>query len=517
MRAVLFVPADSGAGLPIDDATNGTAPVTVLGALCGQLRSLGVRHVTVLTDAPATGGYAAVADRAARCGTLADALRVVADEAGAAGEPLVFGRGDLVAHEEALARLLAVPGDATAALVAAPATDRTAGDAPPVRVSDRRIESAGSGYHRVTAATGTFRQLMRVSEADAPRLVAAAEQLIDLASPPRDPGGLPDTAALLLVALVRGGLDVTPRDLGPLRCATARDDAGITAARAELAGVDADRVRLDEAVKGDDGLFTTYCVSSYSRFIARWAARHGIAPNTVTYVNLALAVLAGLGFASGHRLGAVLGAVALYFAFVLDCVDGQIARYGRSYSKLGAWLDATGDRAKEYIAYAGLAIGSLRAGAGDVWSLAIAAMALQTVRHMVDFSFAAVHAEWVPPLPVHPVGAVDDGAVPAAHPAAPRAATTGPGGGSPGRGSVLRRLAGGAAELSTRTEHTRPLHWAKKVVILPIGERFALIAVTAALFQPRVTFIALLVWGGLAGCYTLTGRVLRSLTRRGSP
>jgi hypothetical protein len=67
--------------------------------------------------------------------------------------------------------------------------------------------------------------------------------------------------------------------------------------------------------------------------------------------------------------------------------------------------------------------------------------------------------------------------------------------------------------LSSRTEKIPGLHWAKKIVILPIGERFALISLTAAIWNARVTFLALLVWGSLAGAYTLTGRVLRSLAR----
>ena len=49
------------------------------------------------------------------------------------------------------------------------------------------------------------------------------------------------------------------------------------------------------------------------------------------------------------------------------------------------------------------------------------------------------------------------------------------------------------------------------MVAFPIGERFAVISITAALFTPRVTFVALLAWGGLAAVYTLTGRVLRSV------
>jgi hypothetical protein len=68
------------------------------------------------------------------------------------------------------------------------------------------------------------------------------------------------------------------------------------------------------------------------------------------------------------------------------------------------------------------------------------------------------------------------------------------------------------ARLSARTSGVRPLHWAKKVLVLPIGERFALIALTAAFTDARVTFLALLVWGGVATAYTLTGRTLRALT-----
>ena len=54
--------------------------------------------------------------------------------------------------------------------------------------------------------------------------------------------------------------------------------------------------------------------------------------------------------------------------------------------------------------------------------------------------------------------------------------------------------------------------WLKKMIVLPIGERMALIAVTAAFFNARVTFIALLTWGGVAALYTLAGRIGRSLS-----
>jgi hypothetical protein len=50
-------------------------------------------------------------------------------------------------------------------------------------------------------------------------------------------------------------------------------------------------------------------------------------------------------------------------------------------------------------------------------------------------------------------------------------------------------------------------------VALPIGERFALISITAALWSPHTTFVALLAWGGFAACYSVGGRIMRSVAR----
>jgi hypothetical protein len=116
---------------------------------------------------------------------------------------------------------------------------------------------------------------------------------------------------------------------------------------------------------------------------------------------------------------------------------------------------------------------------------------------MVDFAFGAAKRRALrEPLPFLPLTAPDDSALDVP-PDAPRPRPRGMG-----------QL---AIWLSNRTEKIPGLRWVKKIVILPIGERFALISLSAALFNARVTFIALLIWGALAGAYTLTGRVLRSL------
>jgi phosphatidylglycerophosphate synthase len=227
--------------------------------------------------------------------------------------------------------------------------------------------------------------------------------------------------------------------------------------------------RLDAAVKSVDGFFTTFFVSPYSKYIARWAARRGITPNAVTITSAVIGVLAAAAFATGERWGFIAGAVLLQVSFTTDCVDGQLARYTQNFSKLGAWLDSTFDRAKEWAVYAGLAIGS----AHDVWVLAAAALTLQTVRHAVDFSYQEV--------------------------AGRRSQVAGGGGAARavGRWTSLERIPG--------------LLWVKRIIAFPIGERFAVISLTAAIWNPRATFIVLLAWGGFAMLYSLPGRVLRSL------
>ena len=81
---------------------------------------------------------------------------------------------------------------------------------------------------------------------------------------------------------------------------------------AEIAAVDDEAIRLRRAVKGDDGLFSTYCVSTWTRYLARWLAKDGWSPNFVTTLSL-LVALAGAGAAAtGTRAGYVCTAVALY-------------------------------------------------------------------------------------------------------------------------------------------------------------------------------------------------------------
>jgi phosphatidylglycerophosphate synthase len=261
---------------------------------------------------------------------------------------------------------------------------------------------------------------------------------------------------------------------------------------------------MNAAVKETDGFFTTFFVSPYSRYIARWAARRRLTPNQVTLFSMFLGLLTAAGFATGERWGLIAGAILLQAAFTFDCVDGQLARYTRQFSKLGAWLDSVFDRAKEYVAFAGLAIGAARTG-DPVWVLACAAITLQTVRHTSDFSYMAVQHKAITVTPQTPIEQPLDHAGVAA--AARRRAREEGKAPPPAKRPLATRI----LLAWQRLDRARALRWVKRMAAFPIGERFAVISLTAALWNARVTFIALLAWGGLAVAYTQTGRVLRSI------
>ncbi|MGW7462038.1 DUF5941 domain-containing protein [Streptomyces sp. NPDC054797] len=274
----------------------------------------------------------------------------------------------------------------------------------------------------------------------------------------------------LATAVEAAGTAVQRPELGTLVAAVPTTTAERDAASAAVAAVDDEAVRLRTAVKSRDGFFTTFFISPYSRYIARWCARRGLTPNQVTTASLITALVAAGCAATGERWGYVAAGVLLLVSFVLDCTDGQLARYSLQYSTMGAWLDATFDRAKEYSFYAGLALGAARNG-DDVWALAVGAMVLMTCRHVVDFSFNEANHD--------------------------ATANTSP-----------------TAALSDKLDSVGWTVWVRRMIILPIGERWAMIAVLTAATTPRIVFYALLVGCAFGALYTTAGRVLRSLTRK---
>ncbi|HEV3407402.1 MAG TPA: CDP-alcohol phosphatidyltransferase family protein [Gaiellaceae bacterium] len=596
--ALLFATAAAADGRPA--AALPARGSTLLVRLLATLESLDVRRAWVVTRP----GWREAVEEAARGAGVdvtvvesedqADDLRAVAGIAADAPGRLLVGNAHAVTHREALAGLLADPRIVSGIL--GTGSHGRGLWSYRVRIVRGRVVSAGSPYHRVGVPNSYFLGFLKVDPHDRAQLVAAAREFAELVTEPRpnrwddqmaltvadwrarlwrmaieretgefpDPMELPpsirldpdteaevslrvraareDVVALLLVGLVRSGVHLSRNSLRGFFYATPLSVGAAETAMSDMEEIDEDRVALDAAVKAQDGFFTTFFVSPYSKYMARFAARRGWTPNAMTTVSFVIGVASAASFAVGTRVSLVLGAVLLHAAFTVDCVDGQLARHTRTFSKLGAWLDSVFDRSKEYVVYAGLAIGATRGFGDDVWLLAAAAVTLQTFRHMVDFAYAARQHEAIEPtLPLDdPEDApltIDLPARPRPSPVAAFAMAEGAGGTTvvaPAPASAVPAGAGAASGTAERPAKSRVTlssvalsavaaagaldrrswtRWGKRILVLPIGERFALIAVTAAIWNPRVTFIALLAWGGVAAAYAVAGRTLAALAR----
>ncbi|MBZ9599095.1 CDP-alcohol phosphatidyltransferase family protein [Streptomyces erythrochromogenes] len=356
-------------------------------------------------------------------------------------------------------RPAAGPQDAAAALAGVPADQRVA-----------VVDTAFVGHVHALRLALTDPRFDACAVTGALSVQAGAREALDKAVATEGADGSGPYADRLAAAVEAAGTTVQRPELGSLVAAVPADADERAAASAAVAAVDEEAVRLRSAVKSRDGFFTTFCISPYSRYIARWCARRGLTPNQVTTASLITALIAAGCAATGERWGYVAAGVLLIVSFVLDCTDGQLARYSLQYSTMGAWLDATFDRAKEYSFYAGLALGAARNG-DDVWGLALGAMILMTCRHVVDFSFNEANHD--------------------------ATANTSP-----------------TAALSDRLDSVGWTVWVRRMIILPIGERWAMIAVLTAFTTPRIVFYALIAGCAFGALYTTAGRVLRSLTRK---
>ncbi len=457
-------------------------------AVAGQrLARLGVTEVVVLADGDCAGQLEALARGLSGRTLVVDADLIVADASlGQLVDDPAVRSGALVV-EVAGTRIAdlgreGAPADGHHGAVgvgSASAADAH-GDAAAVRVAQKRIASAGSAIHDVTAPNAAALGALVVDARDVP---AAAEALFGAAAAARAHGWQADPIDVALVGLVRAQVAIgAVVSVGPVLRGGAPDQRAV--AQRELAGIDEARVLLERANRPDDGFYSTFVLRRASKPLTALALRLRLTPNQISVFSLGVGLVAALGFATGSWWGLLVGAVLMQASLIIDCVDGEVARFTRSFSDLGAWIDASSDRVKEYVAYAGLAAGSVRSGR-DIWLLAVLVMIVQTVRHIGDYDFSRVQRireSWVARRPIE--DPTDGGAA--------------------GSGATLA--------LSAQLNLNSRVRWGKKVLRMPIGERWLILSVGAITIGPRWTLVLMLCLGLLALAYTAAGRILRSRT-----
>ncbi len=82
-------------------------------------------------------------------------------------------------------------------------------------------------------------------------------------------------------------------------------------------------------------------------------SKSGIKPNTLTFIGLALNIVAAYVIATGYFL---LGGILVLISGLFDLLDGALARFTEQTTQFGAILDSTVDRISEAAILCGLLI-----------------------------------------------------------------------------------------------------------------------------------------------------------------
>ena len=358
----------------------------------------------------------------------------------------------------------------------------------------RRVDVAGPtgpGLLTVAAAARTAgeRVLICIGTDTVPEPVLA--RLLDVGGTAAFTGVTPRSASTLLQPRIApAALVVDPRDLDALAeaaetLAATQAWPGPVAPAGALIGELGRRgvtVRILDAGPDSEGAVAQLVADPAARDMARWAAWRQLTPGALYGISLGLGLVAAVWFADLAVHAKLLAIAALASSFLFARTGSLLAATSREgrIRPLTGWLGTACGLLTEVGIYAALAVSARLgpatgldgtfghvlqdtwvatwggAGTAGVWRLAIAAVLLLGVRKMARLGYE------------HTAGAPGD--------LFPR--------------SVLRTV--------------------EQALTFPVGERYAVIAATSVFFGPRLTFLVLLGWGGLATGYLLAGQIARS-------
>lgn len=361
------------------------------------------------------------------------------------------------------------PRSTTAALVAIAKNGNTL-------VRQNRVASASSASHKVTIGNRDFVGAIRLSQRQREAIVSTLDNAITA-------GAKGNALDLLLVALVRATIKVDAVDVLGAPWSRSDDLNERERVKREIVALNEARLRLKMANRSNDGFFSVFFLRKFSKILTWVAVKIKATPNQVTLLSFAIGLYSACCFSRGTFTSILLGAILLQVSIIVDCVDGELARYTRQFSKLGAWLDAVTDRVKEYMVFLGLAYGAALEGK-NLWIPAMAMMAIQTFRHLSDYNFAQsvkIRAEekFVDPVDFM---ADFDGIVP-----------------------------------NESEPKGRLRFWLGKIIQFPIGERWLVISASAVIGGAQFTFIAMPILAFISALVVYRGRIIRTRQLERSP
>jgi phosphatidylglycerophosphate synthase len=120
--------------------------------------------------------------------------------------------------------------------------------------------------------------------------------------------------------------------------------------------------------KNRDAWWTVLLVDPVAvRLVRRVAPYRSITPNRLSWLAFVLGLGAAACFALVTPGWLVLGAALFHLAFVVDCMDGKVARLNGTGTAFGAWLDYMMDRVRIVTCTSALVGGQWAATGDDFW------------------------------------------------------------------------------------------------------------------------------------------------------
>ncbi len=337
------------------------------------------------------------------------------------------------------------------------------------RVIGDRVVGASSSFHRAGGGNSTFVGVLRLSQNQ-------REDVTTALTAARTSSVSGNSLDLILVALVRAGIYVASAQLTFAPFIRSNDAQERAKVRAEIDSLNEGRLRLKMANRANDGFFSVFVLRKFSKLFTWAAVRLRVTPNQITLISFAIGLLSAYEFSRGDFWSIFVGAILLQLSIIVDCVDGELARYTRKFSQLGAWLDAITDRIKEYLVFFGLAYGAAKNGQ-DLWIPAMAMMVFQAVRHLSDYNFARINKVRSTDLPIIDFKQANDGFVPL-----------------------------------KKAKKSRLQYWAKKAVQFPIGERWLVISASSVIGGAAFTFTIMPILAAISIIVVFRARIRVSRT-----
>jgi hypothetical protein len=337
------------------------------------------------------------------------------------------------------------------------------------RVTGDRIAGASSKFHTIERGNNNFVGILRLSQNQREAIIETLEKV-------KNSEAYGEAIDLVLVALVRAAIVVTPASLTGAPYIRSADEVAKVKVQEEINGLNIARLRLKMANRANDGMFSVFVLRKFSKLFTWAAVRLKMTPNQVTLISFAVGLLSAYEFSRGTFWTIFAGAILLQLSIIIDCADGELARYTRKFSGLGAWLDAITDRIKEYLVFFALAYGAAKSGR-DLWIPAMFMMVFQTFRHLSDYNFARINKVRSTNLPVIDFNQASDGHIPV-----------------------------------DKVKKSRLEYWSKKAIQFPIGERWLVISASSIIGGAGFTFTIMPILALISIVLIFRSRVRKSRT-----